>query len=251
MSEIKTANIGLHATGFTLLFAACGLQIGSLIYPQYAIRTTPGAESVTSVKLTMGVFERCSYYPTGHLECMPVYAGEHQFVTSIKVLATIASAFMIITLFTSLIGGNCTNCMYQDYVVNPAKQKMLLISGIASFFAFVFTITTISLFLTEINGNTIFGNFIAVANSEFDNTGAVSVTTVGISLILSGIACGLCACAAGLLIWSGIMKYDHLNDNYPAYNPVPVENAGNYRNENDYNTGYYPDEDKKELGDYI
>jgi len=268
MDSPKTANIGLHSGAFTLLFIANGLFLSSLIYPQWAIRTNPQQEIVSSVKLTAGIFERCSYFPTGHLECMPMYPRDHQFVTSIKALAIISVASLFLALIMTLLGGNCTNCLYQEHKVNPIKQKMLLFAGIFSFIAFVLTLVICILFAVEINSQTIFGNLVTTAiSADIDNAAAVAVVSTGSSLILGAITCGLSFLAAGMLIMAGVVDvegdsiefqpYSNTNNQYNPvprdYNDAPVAATRNnevFAQNDPYNDRYF-EERKDPMDDYI
>lgn len=267
MSDPKRANISLHSASFVLTAISAAFQLTSIIYPQWAVRSNPGTEVVTSVRMTAGTFERCTYYPTGHMECIPLYTGEHQFVVAIKVMSVLALALNSIALILNLVGGNCTNCLYEEFSggqPNPVKQKLLLGAGGCSIMNFILQLIVIILFQVEISSQTIFGSLInnlGTSGFEFDNTSSIAVITTGPSMIFGAIACGGAFLAGVAQIMGGLAKFDENNQMgdfgyQPVGNPQPIvrESTNPMENTNDsridknylYNDYDYPKEDDAE-----
>merc|ERR1712110_185978 len=203
----QSQNIGMHIGAFVLAWTAGSLFLAAILSPHWAEAVNSQSEAVSSLKRTHGLFERCSYLPTGQIECYPVYDHESQWTTTFKALMLTSFGMMLLSSFAILAGGNCTNIAYQEMSeVQGGKATALLAAGGAAGVAGVLSMVTLILMSIQISDGSIFAQAMlgSFAQNDGVSEGYGVIVYKGISFVLCAIGCGLCFVVTALAVMAGL-----------------------------------------------
>ena len=106
--------IGLHVGAFSLAWISGSMFLAAILSPHWSEAVNSQSEAVASMRHTHGLLERCSYLPTGQIECYPVYDRSYQWAGAMKGLMFSSFGLMVVSSFAILAGGNCTGIAYKE-----------------------------------------------------------------------------------------------------------------------------------------
>ena len=86
---------GLHVGAFALAWISGSMFLASILSPHWSEAVNSQSEAVASMRHTHGLLERCSYLPTGQIECYPIYDRSYQWAGAMKGLMFASFGLMV------------------------------------------------------------------------------------------------------------------------------------------------------------
>lgn len=203
----QSQNIGLHVGAFVLAWTAGSMYLAAILSPHWTEAVNSQSEAVTSMRHTHGLLERCSYLPTGQIECYPIYDHSYQWAGAMKGMMFASFGLMVLASFAILAGGNCTGIAYKElFEVQSSKLTALLAGGIASGIAMILSMVTLILMSIQVSERTMFASSLVgqVSGNDGISDSYDIIVYKGSSFILAASGCGLSGLVAILGVYANI-----------------------------------------------
>lgn len=226
----------MHVGAFVLAWSAGSVFLAAILSPHWVEAVNSQSEAVASLRMSQGLLERCTYLPTGQIECYPIYNHNSQWAGAMKGLMFAAFALMVASSFAILAGGNCTGIGWKEHApVQSGKGSALLAAGLVAIVALVLSMVTLILMTIQISEKAIFASSMISSISGNDGISETYDLIIykGSSFILASIGCALSGVVGilGVISWNNGRKaaVDDFSPDYPQLNPYEDEFKPNAR----------------------